>query len=95
MKTVQPYRGPAAGVPGIKTLITAGTLAATLCGWAALTARDIRTTAEALSTPATAVSVTQPAPGVAPQATPALRVVTLPAGNVGPGAPVTVTQSSR
>jgi hypothetical protein len=95
MKPVHTSRAAPSGAPGIKLLISAGALAATLCGWVALTARDVRTAAEAIPTSAAVVSVTQPSPGLAPQATPALRVVTLPAGAVGPGAPVTVTQSSR
>ena len=95
MKSARNARASAAGVPGLKMLLTAGTLAATLGGWAALTAKDVRTAAETLPSPAAMASIGRPALDIASQATPALRVVTLPADAVGPGAPVTVTQSSR
>ena len=62
-KTAQPRsaKRPPTGVPGVKMLITAGALAATMLGWAMLTAKD----RVAAMTPPVVASVSAPPPAFA------------------------------
>jgi hypothetical protein len=110
-KAAQPRsaKRPAAGAPGVKMLITAGALAATMLGWAMLTAKDRVAVAPpvvaSVSAPPPALALDlPPIPTVVPPVQPA-PVAANPQPGIGVAQsapplrsvsmPVTVSQSSR
>ena len=95
MKSSRARRRRAAGAPGVKLLLTASALAATLGGWAVLAAGEHNAAMAAPPAVVEMISPTQGVIGSAPQIQPPLRVVTAPPVSVGPSNPITVTRSSR
>jgi len=96
MKTSRTRRRTASGAPGLKVLLTAGALAATVGGWAVFAAQDASTAAQAVPAPVVeAASIQEAEANPPPQAVPTLRVVRAAPEAVGPDAPVAVARSSR
>jgi hypothetical protein len=76
MATSKPSKKPAAGAPGVKLLITAASLAATLGGWAVISVKEPKPTVSAVPERAVAPAVTiklAPLPTLVPPITPQAR----------------------
>ena len=73
MATSKPAKKPASSAPGVKLLITAASLAATLGGWAVIGAKEPKSTAAPVPAQAAAPAVTiklAPLPTLVPPITP-------------------------
>ena len=102
MKPAKPAKKPDSSAPGVKMLITAASLAATLGGWALISGEEVRPApapASALAPEQTAVPVVTvrlaPLPTLVPAVTPQPRLVTInqprpAAAEPQPAAPVTM-----
>ena len=80
MATGKPSKKPATSAPGVKLLITAASLAATLGGWAVIGAKEPKSTAAPVPAQAAAPAVTiklAPLPTLVPPITPQPQVVTV------------------
>jgi hypothetical protein len=80
MIMTKPSKKPAASAPGVKLLITAASLAATLGGWAVISAKGPRPTAALVPMQVAAPVVTiklAPLPTLVPPITPQPQVVTV------------------
>jgi hypothetical protein len=95
MKSSCARKRTASGAPGVKLLLTASALAATLGGWAVLAAGQSQAVVSAQPPVLATASPAQVHTGPAPQIQPTMRVVSVPPDAVGPQAPIAVSQSSR
>jgi len=80
MATGKPAKKPATSAPGVKLLITAASLAATLGGWAVISAKETKPAAAPVPTQAATPAVTiklAPLPTLVPPITPQPQLVTI------------------
>src|SRR5512139_743288 len=78
MKPAKPAKKPNSGAPGVKLLITAASLAATLGGWAVISGQETKPAPAPTSEPAVAPVVTirlAPLPTLVPEVTPQAQLV--------------------
>jgi 2-oxoglutarate dehydrogenase E2 component (dihydrolipoamide succinyltransferase) len=78
MKPAKPAKKPNSGAPGVKLLITAASLAATLGGWAVISGQEAKPAPAPTPEPATAPAVTiklAPLPTLVPEVTPQAQLV--------------------